>query len=182
MRLIGGASARGNAIRAGETACGCLPPGASLVRPSSIAKAGIARWAMLSELEAACSSLKPGTCSVRPSRVAKASIAMSGVTDGTNRARRFVADSGCNVHLCSNEGDLHDAKVVHFQVVGTAGASSVTKTGTIVGSGKDYNGEKVDFKFKCSALPGLSMNLLSISQLLTPKLACRRPRCREGWQ
>ena len=43
----------------------------------------------------------------------------------------------------------------------------MTKTGTIVGSGKDYNGEKVDFKFKCSALPGLSMNLLSISQLLT---------------
>ncbi len=92
---------------------------------------------------------------------------MSGVTDGTNRARRFVADSGCNLHLCSNEGDLHDAKVVHFQVVGTAGASSVTKTGTIVGSGTDYNGEKVDFKFKCSALTGLSMNLLSISQLLT---------------
>ena len=43
----------------------------------------------------------------------------------------------------------------------------MTKTGTIVGSGTDYNGEKVDFKFKCSALPGLSMNLLSISQLLT---------------
>ena len=64
---------------------------------------------MLSELEAACSSHKPGTCSVRPSSVAKASIAMSGVTGGTNRARRFVADSGCNVHLCSDEGDLHDA-------------------------------------------------------------------------
>ena len=87
--------------------------------------------------------------------------------DGTTRVRKFAADSACNVHLMGEEDALKDAKVVHFKVVGTAGASRVTKTGTVVGSAIDEKGEKVEFKFKCSALKGLTMNLLSISQLLT---------------
>lgn len=119
--------------------------------------------ALLTELEEACDSLQPGASLFQPS-----SFAMSEVSGGTNRVRQFAADSACNVHLCDDEGDLRDATVFHFKVVGTAGVSNVTKTGTVVRSGMDVKGEKVDFKFKCSALPvGLSMNLLSISQLLT---------------
>ena len=43
----------------------------------------------------------------------------------------------------------------------------MTKTGTVVGTAVDHKGDNVEFRFKCSALKGLSMNLLSISQLLT---------------
>ena len=95
-------------------------------------------------------------------------VEMSGaVVEGSTRVRRFAADSACNIHPTGDEGDLSDAKTVHFRVVGTAGASDATKTGTVVGHAVDVHGKSIDFKFKCSALKGLSMNLLSISQLLT---------------
>ena len=114
--------------------------------------------AVLSQLGKACAKLVPEAVSV---------VAMSGAVEGTTRVRRFAADSACNVHLVGEESDLKDARVVHFQVMGTAGASSVTKTGTVVGTAVDDKGEQYEFKFKCSALKGLTMNLLSISQLLT---------------
>ena len=114
---------------------------------------------LLRQLGVGCAAMAPERESV---------VAMSGaVAEGSTRVRRFAADSACNVHLTGDEGDLSDAKTVHFKVVGTAGASDVTKTGTVVGTAVDVNGESIDFKFKCSALKGLSMNLLSISQLLT---------------
>ena len=110
------------------------------------------KGAVLGQLAESCTKLAPGEESV---------IAMEGVAEG-KRVRRFAADSACNVHLTGDEGDLTNATNVHFRVVGTAGASDVTKTGTVVGTALDQKGDKVEFRFKCSALKGLSMNLLSL--------------------
>ena len=40
-------------------------------------------------------------------------------------------------------------------------------TGIVIGTAVDLNGDTVEFRFQCGAMPGLSMNLLSVSQLFT---------------
>ena len=80
------------------------------------------KGAVLKQLAKSCTKLAPGEESV---------TAMAGVAEG-KRVGRFAADFACNVHLTGDEGDLTNATKVHFRVVGTAGASDVTKTGTVV--------------------------------------------------
>ena len=112
-----------------------------------------------SQLETVCKSLSGG-------------VAMVGVLSKRlqKHLERFVVDSGCNVHLkggSNPERGLVNATTVHIEVKGTAGVSKVTKTGTVIGTAVDLNGDTVEFRFQCGAMPGLSMNLLSVSQLFT---------------
>ena len=86
------------------------------------------KGAVLAQLEKSCTKLASEVGSV---------TAMAGAVEG-RRVRRFAADSACNVHLTGVEGDRTNPKAVHFRVVGTAGASDMTKTGTVIGTAVEF--------------------------------------------
>lgn len=122
--------------------------------------------AELAELDKTFGQLEPGEHLVNSS-----SVAMAGVAGGATRARRYAADSACNVHLTGDESDLKNANFFHFKVVRTARAPNVTKPSTVVGSALDAKGGKgsaleLEQGRYCTALSGLSINLLSICQIL----------------
>ena len=60
---------------------------------------------------------------------------------------------------------LHGSTPARYVVQGTAGATETTGSGTAIALAKDENGEEYEFRFECSEVDGMGMNLLAVSKL-----------------
>ena len=81
---------------------------------------------------------------------------------------KMLADTGVNKTLVGEEGldAMHEPSPSNITITGTAGKTKAIADGFILASGKDVDGETVEFKFRCSALGSMKMNLLSVSEML----------------
>ena len=81
---------------------------------------------------------------------------------------KMLVDTGANKTLVGEEGldVMHEPSPSSITITGTAGKTKAIADGFILASGKDVDGEIVEFKFRCSALGSMKMNLLSVSEML----------------
>ena len=85
---------------------------------------------------------------------------------GRKRMHEMMMDSGANISMKGKaKGEasiLHDNTPARYVVQGTAGATETTGTGTAIALAKDENGEEYEFRFECSEVDGMGMNLLAV--------------------
>ena len=93
---------------------------------------------------------------------------LADVGRNVTRFMKLLVDTGSNKTLIGEEdvNTLHDQTPPNITITGTAGKTKAISDGFILASGKDTDGEIVEFKFRCSALGSMKMNLLSVSEML----------------
>ena len=88
---------------------------------------------------------------------------------GRKRMHEMMMDSGANISMKGKaKGEasiLHDVIPTRYVVQGTAGSTETAGSGTVIALAKDENGEEYEFRFECSEVDGMGMNLLAVSRL-----------------
>ena len=82
-------------------------------------------------------------------KTALVSLAIRGVDTGVNKT--LVGEEDADT--------LHDQTPSDITITGTAGKTKAISDGFILASGRDSDDETVEFKFRCSALGSMKMNL-----------------------
>ena len=93
---------------------------------------------------------------------------LADVGRNVSRFMKMLVDTGANKTLVGEEGSeaLHEPSPSNITITGTAGRTKAIADGFILASGRDADGEIIEFKFRCSALGSMKMNLLSVSEML----------------